>query len=72
MRVKARSNGKFLTLRQIESEYGVPYLRAWEWVREGRLPYLDDGRRSYLIRRVDLDTFLEERITPAPAKRGQR
>jgi excisionase family DNA binding protein len=63
MRVRPRANGKFLTPRQAEAEYGIPYQRIWEWVREGRLPHLDDGRRSYLIRRVDLDRFINETMS---------
>ena len=63
MRVRPRPNGKFLTLRQAEAEYAIPYLRLWEWVRERRFPHLDDGRRSYLIRRVDLDRFINETMS---------
>ena len=64
MRVKTRV-GKFLTLRQAEAEYAIPYLRLWEWVREGKLPYLDDGRRSYLVRRSDLDKCIDALMTRA-------
>jgi len=63
MRVRLRPNGKFVTLRQAEAESAIPYLRLWEWVREGRLPHLDDGRRSYLIRRADLDKFIADNMT---------
>ncbi len=63
MRQKLRPYGKFLSIRQAEAEYAIPFLRLWEWVREGKLPHLDDGRRSYLIRRSDLDKFIADNMT---------
>ena len=65
MRARLRPNGKFLTLRQAESEFGIPYSRIWEWIQEGRLPHLDDGRRSYLVRRTDLEIVIERHMTQA-------
>ena len=64
MRVKPRS-GKVLNLRQAEAEYGIPYARIYDWVHEGKLPRLDDGRRSYLIKRSDLDAFIDGNMTEA-------
>jgi excisionase family DNA binding protein len=63
MRVRLRPNGKFLTLRQAEAEYALPYARLYEWVREGKLPHLDDGKRSWLIQRADLDKFISGLMT---------
>lgn len=63
MRAKLRPNGKFLTLRQAELEYGVPYARLREWIITGRIARLDDGPRSYLIRRADLDAFIESQMS---------
>ena len=58
MRVRSRPNGKFLTPRQAEAEFSIPYHRIYEWLREGKLPYLDDGKRSWLIKRSDFEKFL--------------
>jgi hypothetical protein len=65
MRVRPRPNGKFLTLRQAESETGIPYGRLWGWVTSGQLPRLDEGvaGRSILVRRADLDRFLDSNMT---------
>jgi hypothetical protein len=58
VRVKPRPNGKFLTLKQAELEYGIPYARLYVWVIDKRLPHLKEGR-SYYARRTDLEAFLE-------------
>jgi excisionase family DNA binding protein len=65
MRVKPRPNGKYLTLRQAEAEYGLAYATMYRWVREGRLPFLSGSvvGRVYLFRRADLEKFLEENTT---------
>jgi excisionase family DNA binding protein len=41
---------------------------VWEEAHAGRLPVVELGRRRK-IRRVDLLTFVEENLTPAPAHR---
>lgn len=63
MRVRPRLNGKLVSLRVAEGEYGIPYGRLYEWVRSGKLPYLDDGVRSYLVRRTDLEKFIATNMT---------
>lgn len=65
MRVRPRPHGKFLTLRQAESEYAIPYGRLWDWVTSGLLPRLDEGvaGRSILIKRADLDDFIASNMT---------
>lgn len=65
MRVRPRPNGKFVTLRQAEAELGIPYARLYEWVREGKLPHLDQDTvgRTYLIKRSDLEAFLDANMT---------
>lgn len=52
--------GRFLTLRQAEAEYGLPYHTLWTLVDRGQLPTLElPNQRSIYIKRSDLDTFLE-------------
>ena len=65
MRAKPRPNGKFLTLRQAEQEYALPYHRLYRWVERGELPRLntDITGCSIYIRRADLDAFLESNMT---------
>jgi hypothetical protein len=65
MRVRPRPNGKFITLRQAEAETGIPYGRLWGWVTSGQLPRLDEdvAGRSILLRRADLDKFLDANMT---------
>jgi hypothetical protein len=48
-----------------EQEYGIPYSRLYQWVMHGRLAALDRtvSERSILIRRADLDAFLEGNMT---------
>ena len=61
-------NAKLLTLRQAESDYGLPYSTLWTLVTEGRLASLQLPRqRSIYIRRVDLDTFIERHMTEGRA-----
>jgi hypothetical protein len=61
MRTKSRPNGKFLTLRQAEQEYALPYHRLYRWVEGGQLPRLNRAISgcSIYIKRADLDAFLE-------------
>jgi excisionase family DNA binding protein len=63
MRVRPRLNGKLISLRVAEAEYGIPYGRLYEWVRSGKLPHLDDGIRSYFLRRSDLEKFIASNMT---------
>lgn len=59
MKRKPRPNGTFLTLRDAEREYGLAYHMLYAWVNEGRIPHLAAaGRHVILIKRVDLDAFL--------------
>jgi excisionase family DNA binding protein len=62
---KLRPNGKFVTLRDAEREYGIAYHMLYAWVMEGRLPRLEAAGRAILIKRADLDAFLESNMTPA-------
>lgn len=65
MRRHNRPNGKFLSLRDAEAEYGIPYARLYVWVRDGKLPFLDRDvmGQPILIKRTDLDTFLESNMS---------
>lgn len=62
-----RTGGKLLTLKEAESEYGVPYARLWTWVTEQRIPRLDEAvaGRSIMIRRTDLEGFIDRHMTEA-------
>lgn len=65
MRRHPRPNGKFLSLRDAESEFGIPYHTLYRWVERGLLARLDQDvtGQSILIRRADLDKFLESNLT---------
>ena len=63
MKRKPRPNGKFVTLRDAEREYGLAYHLLYAWVMEGRLPRLEAAGRAILIKRSDLDTFLDANMT---------
>jgi len=61
MRTTPRPNGKYVTLRQAEKEYALPYHRLYRWVERGQLPRLSRNISgcSIYIKRSDLDAFLE-------------
>ncbi len=65
MRRKPRPNGTFLTLRDAEREYGLAYHMLYAWVMEGRLPRLEAAGRAILVKRADLDAFLDANMTQA-------
>ena len=65
MKRKPRPNGKFVTLRDAEREYGLAYHLLYAWVMEGRLPRLEAAGRAILIKRTDLDAFLDANMTQA-------
>ena len=59
MQRKARPHGKFLSLRDAEAEYGLPYHTMYRWVENGKLPRLDADAvgKAILVKRVDLEAF---------------
>jgi hypothetical protein len=65
MRVRPRPNGKFLTLRDAEKEYGIAYARLREWIMEGKLPRLNSNvvGRALIVSRESLDRFLSANNT---------
>jgi hypothetical protein len=65
MRVRPRPHGKFITLRLAEQEFGIPYAQLRTWVLEGKLSRLDPDvvGRTYLIRRANLEKFLDANMT---------
>lgn len=65
MRRHARPNGKFLGLRDAEAEFGIPYHTLYRWVERGHLARLDRDvtGQSILIKRADLEQFLEANMT---------
>lgn len=67
MRAKSRPNGKFLTIRQAEAEYAIPYHRLYRWVERGLLGRLspDVTGSSIYIKRADLETFLDSNMVGA-------
>ena len=66
MRRKSRP-GKFISLRDAEAEYGLPYFRLYRWVQAGLLPRISEDviGQSILIKRADLDAFLDSNMTGA-------
>jgi helix-turn-helix protein len=62
MKRAPRPNARFLTLRDAEIEYGISYAMLWSWVDKRLLPRLDSDvtGRAILIKRADLEAFLEE------------
>ena len=61
MRAVLRPNGKYITIRQAEREYALPYHRLYRWVQAGLVPRLSASITgvSIYIKREDLDTFLQ-------------
>jgi hypothetical protein len=64
MRRKPRP-GKFISLRDAEAEYGIAYHRIYRWVERGLLARISEDviGQSILIKRVDLDAFLDSNMT---------
>ena len=59
-------HAKLLTLRQAESEYGLPYATLWNLVTNRQLPRLElPDQRSIYIRRADLEQFIDQHMTSA-------
>jgi hypothetical protein len=67
MRRHARPNGKYITLRDAEREYGLPYHKLYRWVDRGLIPRLsrDATGTSIYVKREDLDRFLAENTSEA-------
>jgi excisionase family DNA binding protein len=65
MRRHSRPNGKFLSIRDAEAEFSIPYHAIYRWVEQGRIPRLDADvtGKAILIRRADLERFLEDHMT---------
>lgn len=56
---------RFITLRDAETEYGISYARLYLWVERGLIPRIsgDVIGQSILIKRADLDAFLDSNMT---------
>ena len=69
MRLRPRPHGKFITLRQAEAELGIPYARIYIWVTTGLIPRVDPdvAGQSILIRRTDLEQFIDDNMTAVRA-----
>ena len=67
MKRKPRPNAKFLSLRDAEREYGLPYHTIYRWIERGCIPRLGIVGRSYLIKRSDLDAFLASNMATGRA-----
>ena len=67
MRTKSRPNGKFITIRQPEAEYAIPYRPLYRWVERGLLARLshDVTGEAIYIKRADLDAFLDSNMVGA-------
>jgi hypothetical protein len=65
MRVSPRPNGKYITPRLAEAEYGIPYGRIYLWIQRGLIPRIDQDvtGRAILFKREDFEKFLEENTT---------
>jgi excisionase family DNA binding protein len=65
MQRKPRPHGKFLSIRDAEAEYGLPYHTIYRWVERGQLARLDADvvGKAILIKRADLDAFLASNMT---------
>ena len=65
MRITPRPNGKFLTPRLAEVEYGIPYAKIYLWCTGGKLPTLSRAvaGRTVMFKRTDFENFLESNMT---------
>lgn len=50
------------TCEQVAQRYGVKTLTVWDWIRKKKLTAIKLGR-DYRIRKEDLDTFEQARLT---------
>ena len=59
--------GRFISLRDAENEYGISYARLYRWVESGLLPRISQDviGQSILVKREDLDRFLDHNMTGA-------
>jgi hypothetical protein len=57
--------GRFITLRDAESEYGISYARLYRWVERGLIARISEDviGHSILIKRADLDEFLDSNMS---------
>ena len=64
MRRHPRPNGKFLSIRDAEAEYGIPYHTLYRWIERGLIARLDRDitGASILMKRADLDAFLTSNL----------
>jgi hypothetical protein len=68
---RASRAGRYLTLRQAEADYGLPYHTLWTLVDQRRLPRLElpgvagTSQRSIYIKRADLEAFLDAHMSDA-------
>lgn len=64
MRRHPRPNGKFLSIRDAEAEYGIPYHTLYRWIERGLIARLDRDitGASILMKRADLDAFLASNL----------
>jgi hypothetical protein len=65
MRRKARPTGTFISLRDAEREFAIPYHTLRRWTQRGLLPRLDSRLSGIAIRvkRADLQRLLESHLT---------
>lgn len=50
---------EFLRLSEVAAILGVNHCTLLSWIEEGRLPAYKPGRRVRLVRRSELDAFIE-------------
>jgi hypothetical protein len=66
VRVHSRPGKTFISLRDAEAEFGIPYARLYLWVqRQSKIPRLDEAvtGQSILIKRADLEAFIASNMT---------
>jgi excisionase family DNA binding protein len=65
MHRKARPTGKFISLRDAEIEFGIPYHTFYRWVDRGLIPRLSEDvvGQAIRIRRDDLEAFIASNMT---------
>ncbi len=65
--------GRYLTLRQAEAEYGLPYHTLWTLVDTRQLARLElpgikgETQRSIYIKRADLEAYLDAHMSEVSA-----
>ncbi len=64
MNTHATASG-WIDLNQFEQTYPYSRWQAWYWISEGRFPVYRPTKRKVLLRRSEVDRFLEsKRVTP--------